>query len=107
MSNNDVQALTIEELFFGNAIYTIPSYQRNYAWGQAQVEQLVTRSIPWPILVKRWQIASPNTSSSSTAKILIKHTRKVAIKKYNFKLCKTLNNYCNVYNTQMPSFIAR
>ncbi|ENN97043.1 MAG TPA: DUF262 domain-containing protein [Pseudoalteromonas sp.] len=46
MSNNDVQALTIEELFFGNAIYTIPSYQRNYAWGQAQVEQLVTRSIP-------------------------------------------------------------
>ena len=41
MSNNDVQALTIEELFFGNAIYTIPSYQRNYAWGQAQVEQLI------------------------------------------------------------------
>ena len=34
-------------------------------------------------------------------------TRKVAIKKYNFKLCKTLNNYCNVYNTQIPSFIAR
>jgi uncharacterized protein with ParB-like and HNH nuclease domain len=41
MSNNDVQALSIEELFTGNAIYTIPSYQRNYAWGQAQVEQLI------------------------------------------------------------------
>lgn len=36
----DVAALTIGELF-RSGHYTIPIYQRNYAWGQEEIEQLI------------------------------------------------------------------
>ncbi|MDY1037168.1 DUF262 domain-containing HNH endonuclease family protein [Lelliottia sp. CFBP8978] len=36
----DVAALTVGQLFH-NDHYTIPIYQRNYAWGQEQIEQLI------------------------------------------------------------------
>lgn len=39
--SNDLTLLTIEELFSGNSHYVIPIYQRNYAWGASEIEQLV------------------------------------------------------------------
>lgn len=44
MSPNQLRPklLTIGELFDGDATYTVPIYQRNYAWGAAQIEQLIS-----------------------------------------------------------------
>ena len=39
--SNDLASLTIEQLFSTNSHYVIPIYQRNYAWGAAQIEQLI------------------------------------------------------------------
>lgn len=39
--SNDLALLTIEELFGDNSHYVIPIYQRNYAWGASEIEQLV------------------------------------------------------------------
>lgn len=43
MNNNQMTAelLTISELFGGEAAYTVPVYQRNYAWRVEQIEQLI------------------------------------------------------------------
>lgn len=40
-TSNDLTLLTIEELFSENSHYVIPIYQRNYAWGAAEIEQLI------------------------------------------------------------------
>ena len=40
-TSNDLALLTIEELFSENSHYVIPIYQRNYAWGAAEIEQLI------------------------------------------------------------------
>ncbi|MED7818503.1 MULTISPECIES: DUF262 domain-containing protein [unclassified Francisella] len=40
-NNNDIQSLTIKALFESNEKFRIPIYQRNYAWGKGQVEQLI------------------------------------------------------------------
>ena len=37
---NQIKALSIRELF-SNGTYSIPIYQRNYAWSMDQVEQLI------------------------------------------------------------------
>lgn len=39
MSSNEIKSLTIESLF--NDEYIIPIYQRNYAWGKTEIEQLI------------------------------------------------------------------
>lgn len=39
-AQKDVAALTVGQLF-RNGHYTIPIYQRNYAWGQEEIEQLI------------------------------------------------------------------
>lgn len=39
--NIDPTTLTIGELFNGVVNYSIPIYQRNYAWGEAQIGQLI------------------------------------------------------------------
>lgn len=39
--NVDPTTLAIGELFNGEANYAIPIYQRNYAWGEAQIGQLI------------------------------------------------------------------
>lgn len=39
--NNPIKQLSIQELLNGQATYEIPMYQRNYAWGQAEIEQLI------------------------------------------------------------------
>lgn len=39
--NVDPATLAIGELFNGDANYSIPIYQRNYAWGEAQIGQLI------------------------------------------------------------------
>lgn len=39
--NDDLQTLTIKELFDKNEQYVIPIYQRNYAWGATEIEQLI------------------------------------------------------------------
>ncbi|MFG0773198.1 DUF262 domain-containing protein, partial [Vibrio plantisponsor] len=43
MSNNDkdLQPLTVKELFEPLSRYVIPIYQRNYAWGASEIEQLI------------------------------------------------------------------
>ena len=40
-NEKDIQPLKIKELFSSNDEYTIPIYQRNYAWQKAQIEQLI------------------------------------------------------------------
>ncbi|EOA1826545.1 DUF262 domain-containing protein [Raoultella planticola] len=39
--SNDLTLLTIEQLFSENSHYIIPIYQRNYAWGAPEIEQLI------------------------------------------------------------------
>lgn len=43
MNNNDkdLQPLTIKKLFEPLSRYVIPIYQRNYAWGAPEIEQLI------------------------------------------------------------------
>ena len=44
MNNENLtpELLTIRELFEQQAIYTVPIYQRNYAWGENQIQQLIS-----------------------------------------------------------------
>ena len=42
---------TIEQLFTADAVFTVPSYQRSYAWGPDEIEELwddLTGSVPRP-----------------------------------------------------------
>lgn len=39
--NNDIDELTIENLFVAGTEYVIPLYQRNYAWQAPEIEQLL------------------------------------------------------------------
>jgi hypothetical protein len=39
--SDDLKPLTIKALFNSNEQYIIPIYQRNYAWGAAEIEQLI------------------------------------------------------------------
>ncbi|MBS0848656.1 DUF262 domain-containing protein [Citrobacter sp. JGM124] len=39
--SNDLALLTIEQLFSDDCHYVIPIYQRNYAWGAPEIEQLI------------------------------------------------------------------
>jgi hypothetical protein len=38
---SNITSLNIEELFSDNTQYIIPRYQRNYAWGAVEIEQLI------------------------------------------------------------------
>ena len=40
-NSNDVKELTIEDLFNGTDHYLIPPYQRNYAWREPEIGQLI------------------------------------------------------------------
>jgi hypothetical protein len=40
-NSNDVKKLTIEDLFNGTDHYLIPPYQRNYAWREPEISQLI------------------------------------------------------------------
>ena len=39
--NNDISQLTIRELLSGSSNYVIPIYQRNYAWEEGEITQLI------------------------------------------------------------------
>jgi len=39
--NEDIQEFSVKKLFKGDASYLIPIYQRSFAWGKGEVEQLV------------------------------------------------------------------
>lgn len=39
--NNDISQLSIRKLLNGDANYTIPMYQRNYAWDEGEITQLI------------------------------------------------------------------
>lgn len=39
--NNAVQSFTVRELLVDNCRYVVPMYQRNYAWGEAEINQLI------------------------------------------------------------------
>jgi len=41
MENNNIIEFSIEELLNGHNLYVIPPYQRNYAWGEEQITQLI------------------------------------------------------------------
>jgi uncharacterized protein with ParB-like and HNH nuclease domain len=41
INNKQIKSFTIQDLFNSNDEYLIPIYQRNYAWQEAQVVQLV------------------------------------------------------------------
>ena len=36
------ELLTVSELFDHGTVYTVPIYQRNYAWRAPQIEQLIS-----------------------------------------------------------------
>ena len=40
-NHEHLDVLTIAELFDPSEQYTIPIYQRNYAWGATEIEQLI------------------------------------------------------------------
>lgn len=39
--NNAVQSFTVRELLVDSCCYVVPMYQRNYAWGEAEIHQLI------------------------------------------------------------------
>ena len=41
MMTEDIKQLSIENLFGGDVQYIIPIYQRNYAWEEAEISQLI------------------------------------------------------------------
>lgn len=41
MANTNVESLSVKALFSKDTSYVIPSYQRNYAWEETQVKQLI------------------------------------------------------------------
>ena len=41
-NNNDLKPYSIKELLLGNNKYVIPIYQRNFAWGEKEISQLIT-----------------------------------------------------------------
>ncbi|ENU26123.1 GmrSD restriction endonuclease domain-containing protein [Acinetobacter modestus] len=41
MKNESIQALKIQALFENKQTYIIPMYQRNYAWGEKEIDQLI------------------------------------------------------------------
>ena len=41
MENNNIIEFSIEKLLNGDSLYVIPPYQRNYAWGEEQITQLI------------------------------------------------------------------
>jgi hypothetical protein len=41
MYNKEIVEFNIKELISGNAVYSIPVYQRNYAWGEKEINQLI------------------------------------------------------------------
>ena len=41
MRSDDVRELSIQDLLKGEASYLIPMYQRNYAWEEAEITQLI------------------------------------------------------------------
>lgn len=48
MSVNDIQPLSIMELFSEqNVFYMIPMYQRNFAWGEGEITQLIQDAIDY------------------------------------------------------------
>lgn len=40
-NNNDIKQLSVQNLLADSAQYLIPMYQRNYAWGEAEITQLI------------------------------------------------------------------
>ena len=41
MTNESIQALKVQALFERKQTYIIPMYQRNYAWGEKEIDQLI------------------------------------------------------------------
>ncbi|MFW1858246.1 DUF262 domain-containing protein [Acinetobacter defluvii] len=41
MTNESIQALKVKALFENKQTYIIPMYQRNYAWGEKEIDQLI------------------------------------------------------------------
>ena len=41
MKNESIQALKVQALFESKQTYIIPMYQRNYAWGEKEIDQLI------------------------------------------------------------------
>ena len=41
MKNESIQALNVQALFQNKQNYIIPMYQRNYAWGEKEIDQLI------------------------------------------------------------------
>jgi len=39
--SDDIVQLSIKNLLVGDEIYSIPMYQRNYAWDEAEITQLI------------------------------------------------------------------
>lgn len=41
MQNNQIKTLSVQEVLNGTDLYKIPIYQRNYAWGDKEITQLI------------------------------------------------------------------
>lgn len=57
--SKDVQAFTIEELLSDESHYLIPMYQRNYAWGEGEINQLIQDVLDYQ--QKNQSITDPQT----------------------------------------------
>ena len=61
--SNDLALLTIEQLFSANSHYVIPIYQRNYAWGAQEIEQLIRDIADAAEALKKVHRGSPGNAS--------------------------------------------
>lgn len=59
MSNpNKITSFSIRQLLADNASYQIPMYQRNYAWEQGEIDQLIQDVVDYQVQKKPYYIGS-------------------------------------------------
>ncbi|QEY26427.1 DUF262 domain-containing protein [Neisseria zalophi] len=59
MSEEQIQQFSIEELLSDNSHYLIPIYQRNYAWGEKEIKQLIQDIIDYILKQEQEQEQQP------------------------------------------------
>ena len=56
--NSNIQELNIQELLSADCNYVIPAYQRNYAWGEKEIVQLIQDIIDYIPLEKNYYLGT-------------------------------------------------
>lgn len=58
MTNESIQELNVERLLGNKQTYIIPMYQRNYAWGEKEIDQLILDIQDYQIKNKKYYIGT-------------------------------------------------